>query len=63
MFAVQNGGQCFSSSTAEKTYDKYGRISDGHCIVYNQDGTEKDGTGGSMANSVYQILDGGMFSQ
>ena len=60
MFAVQNGGLCFSSSSAEKTYDRYGRA---YCVAYNQDGTEKDGTGGPMANSVYQIVDGGMFKQ
>ena len=61
MFAVQNGGLCFSSSSAEKTYDKYGRISDSDCVIYNQDGLRKDGTGGPMANSVYQIVDRGMF--
>ena len=60
MFAVQNGGLCLSSSNAEKTYDRYGR---GSCIAYNEDGTRKDGTGGNMANSVYQILDGGMSRQ
>ena len=61
MFAIQNGGLCFSSSSAEKTYDKYGRTSDFSCVTYNQDGLREDGTGGPMANSVYQIVDGGMF--
>ena len=54
MFAVQNGGQCFSSSKAEETYDKYGKAYD--CITYG----ERNGTGGPMSNSVYKILDGGM---
>ena len=53
MFAVQNGGQCFSSSNAEETYDKYGESF--KCITYGS----KNGTGGPLANSVYQIFEGG----
>ena len=46
MFAIQNGGQCFSSFTAGKTYDQYGP---GSC---------PGGLGGPMDNSVYQIIEG-----
>ena len=45
MFAVQNGGWCASSATAEKTFDKYGKSSD----------CKKDGKGGGWANDVYTI--------
>jgi hypothetical protein len=44
-FAVQDGGQCFSSQTAEVSYSKYGSSSD----------CGSDGEGGPMANSVYKI--------
>ena len=43
MFAVQHGGQCFSSATAPQTYDKFGRSS--ACTA--------DGEGGPFANQVY----------
>jgi len=43
-FAVQNGVQCFTSLTAGKTYDKYGRTTG--CM---------DGRGGHWRMSVYQI--------
>ena len=45
-FAVQDGGQCFSSKTADVTYNKYGSSSD--C------GSDKKG--GPMANDVYKII-------
>ena len=45
IFAVQDGGQCFSSSTAESTYNKYGKST--NCVG--------DGKGGPMANDVYRI--------
>lgn len=45
VFAVQNGGQCFSSATAENTYDKHGASS--ACRV--------DGEGAAWANQVYFI--------
>jgi len=45
IFAVQDGGQCFSSQKAEVAYNKYGTSSD--CA--------SDGEGGPMANSVYKI--------
>ena len=45
MFAIQDGGWCASSATAEKTFDKYGESSD--CNV--------DGAGGPRANNVYII--------
>ncbi|CAH1257629.1 MUC5AC [Branchiostoma lanceolatum] len=46
VFAVQNGGQCFSSKTAQDTYWKYGRsLSCGY-----------DGKGGPWSNQVYQIV-------
>ena len=44
VFAVQDGGQCFSSDDAKSTYKKYG--SSTACI---------DQKGGPMANSVYEI--------
>ncbi|PFX15365.1 G-protein coupled receptor GRL101 [Stylophora pistillata] len=43
MFAVQYGGECYSSSTAEKTFDRYGK----------SDRCEGDGKGGTWANRVY----------
>ena len=45
VFAIQDGGQCFTSKTANETYNMYGPSSD--CL--------DDGKGGPMANSVYQI--------
>ena len=45
MFAVQDGGQCFASSTAQQTYDKYGKST----------ACDDDGEGGSWANQVYVI--------
>ena len=44
-FALQDGGQCFSSSDARKTYNKYGASS--NC--------RNDGKGGPLANEVYAI--------
>ena len=44
VFAVQYGGECFTSSEAAETYDKYDRCD--HCA---------DGTGGLWCNDVYQI--------
>ena len=45
MFALQDGGWCATSDTAEKTFDKYGKSS----------GCLSDGEGGSLANNVYVI--------
>ena len=45
MFAVQYGGQCMTSATAEKTFNRYGES--------NQCNT--NGKGGSWANNVYII--------
>lgn len=45
VFGLQYGGECFTTSTAEKTYDIYGpsnRCSD-------------DGTGGDLSQEVYKI--------
>ena len=44
VFGSQYGGQCFTSSNAQNTYNKYGRASN----CYN-------GTGGGWANNVYKI--------
>jgi len=43
MFALQHGGWCASSATAEKTFDKYGKSRD----------CQDDGEGGPWANNVY----------
>ena len=43
VFAIQNGGWCASSATAEQTFNKYGKSND----------CKDDGEGGPMANSVY----------
>jgi len=43
IFAVQNGGQCFGSATAQKTFDKYGKST----------ACGNDGEGGEWANQVY----------
>ena len=45
IFAIQDGGQCFSSATAPQTFDKYGESND----------CQSDGEGGGMANQVYYI--------
>ena len=45
VFALQAGGRCESSSTAEKTFNKYGMSS--NC--------DNDGKGGPNANQVYYI--------
>ena len=45
MFALQHGGWCASSATAEKTFDKYGKSND----------CQEDGEGGPWANNVYVI--------
>ncbi|XP_078371988.1 uncharacterized protein LOC144655582 isoform X3 [Oculina patagonica] len=47
MFAVQHGGWCATSATAEKTFDKYGKSND----------CKDDGEGGPWANDVYVIQD------
>ena len=43
IFAVQNGGECFTSGGAHETYNKYGVSSD--CV---------SGNGGYWANNVYE---------
>ena len=48
-FAIQDGGRCLSSLTAQETYSKYGLSSD--C---------QDGKGGKMASDVYEVV---MFSK
>ncbi|KAL5248013.1 hypothetical protein ACHWQZ_G017250 [Mnemiopsis leidyi] len=45
VFALQYGGHCCSSPTAEDTYNRYGESS----------GCEADGKGGVYANQVYKI--------
>ena len=45
MFAVQSGGICFTSATAQNTYKKYGPST--KC--------SKSGTGGSWCQEVYNI--------
>ena len=45
MFAIQNGGWCASSVTAERTFNKYGVSRD----------CKNDGEGGPWANNVYII--------
>ena len=49
VFAVQSGSQCFTSSTAADTYDKYGLSTE----CDETAGGEQ--TGGGWANAVYQI--------
>ena len=48
-FAIQDGGLCLSSLTAQDTYSKYGLSAD--C---------QDRKGGKMANDVYEVI---MFSE
>ena len=45
VFAIQDGGQCFSSSKAKDTYRKHGSSSE--CL--------EGGKGGPLANQVYEI--------
>ncbi|XP_068694508.1 uncharacterized protein [Montipora foliosa] len=45
VFAVQDGGWCASSNTAENTFDKYGKSI----------ACKDDGEGGALANNVYLI--------
>ena len=45
MFAVQDGGWCAASATADKTFDKYGTST----------ACGSDGEGGPWANQVYVI--------
>ena len=45
VFAVQYGGECYTTSTAGETYKKYG----------NSTGCAEDGTGGTWAQEVYEI--------
>jgi hypothetical protein len=47
VFAIQDGGQCFGSATAETTYKQYGKTTG--CT---------DGKGGPMSNDVYEIAKG-----
>ena len=48
VFAIQDGGQCFSSTSAKDTYNQYGAST--NCLG--------DGKGGPMANHVYEINKG-----
>ena len=50
VFAIQNGGACFSGINAEDTYKRYGKSE--AC---------KGGRGGPFANSVYKSFDDGRF--
>ena len=43
VFALQHGGWCATSATAEKTFNKYGKSN--NC--------QNDGEGGAWANNVY----------
>ena len=52
VFGVQNGGWCASSATAESTYKKHGQST--ACL--------SDGKGGPLANEVYEIKQGKIFS-
>ena len=45
LFAIQNGGWCASSTSAFKTFNKYGKSS----------ACKSDGKGGPWANQVYYI--------
>ena len=55
MFALQDGGWCAASATAENSFDKYGKSND----------CKDDGEGGPWANNVYvlQGWSGRMLSQ
>ena len=48
VFAIQNGGACFSGPNADTTYKRYGPSE-----------TCKGGRGGAFANSVYKLFDDG----
>eukprot|EP00794_Sanderia_malayensis_P011221 gene11221-12400_t len=48
VFAIQNGGACFSGANAETTYKRYG-----------QSDACKGGRGGAFANSVYKLFEDG----
>ena len=48
VFALQEGGTCFTSATADATYDKYGP----------SDRCQDDGRGGNQASEVYKIVKG-----
>ena len=50
VFALQNGGWCPSSETAEKTFNKYGKSGD----------CKNDGEGGPWANQVYYFKGNGI---
>ena len=45
VFAVQHGGQCFTTATASLTYNKYG----------SSNGCSDAGTGGTWCQEVYKI--------
>ena len=45
MFALQDGGQCFTSNTASGTFDRY-----------KESKLCSNGLGGPMANDVYLII-------
>ena len=48
IFAIQDGGQCFTSEGAQMSHQIYGPSSD----------CKNDGEGGPMANEVYEIPSG-----
>ena len=48
IFAVQDGGQCFTSEGGDKSHEIYGPSSE----------CRSDGEGGPMANEVYEIQTG-----
>ena len=48
VFAIQDGGDCFSSATARDTYKKHGPSTS----------CRDDGKGGPWANEVYEIVKG-----
>ena len=45
MFGLQDGGMCVTSSTAHRTYNKYGTSQD----------CKNDGKGGFLANQIYRF--------
>ena len=47
VFAIQDGGQCFGSATAQLSYDQYGNSN--QCY---------HGKGGPLANNVYRMKNG-----
>ena len=50
VFAIQDGGQCMTSGSAEKSFDKYGTSNE----------CSSSGRGGPMANDVYWIKNFGI---